>query len=104
MKGASKLFDDEIKVTGDLLGPAHRFGHVAVSGMTRYRSGAMDHRWGEDLFVTFFNQGKVVRLDVQPDGSTCNATQHEFVSSSINIRKYPRPLIDSSKTIRTNKN
>ena len=31
--------------------------------MTRYRSGVMDHRWGDDLFATFFNSGKVVRLE-----------------------------------------
>jgi len=73
---------NEIKVTGDLLTPAHRFGHVAVSGMTRYRSGVLDHRWGDDLFVTFFNSGKVVRLGVQPQGSTYKLTQHEFLAST----------------------
>lgn len=72
----------EIKVTGDLLGPVHRFGHVAVSGMTRYRSGTIDHRWGDDLFATFFNGGKVVRLSLARQGSTYTATQHEFLSSS----------------------
>ena len=71
----------EIKVTGDFLEPAHRFGHVAVSGMTRYRSGALNHRWGDDLFVTFFNSGKVTRLDLHSEGSTYGATQHEFLSS-----------------------
>ena len=73
---------NEIKVTGDLLTPTHRFGHVAVSGMTRYRSGVLDHRWGDDLFVTFFNSGKVVRLGVQPQGSTYKLTQHEFLTST----------------------
>lgn len=72
---------EEIKVTGDLLGPVHRFGHVAVSGMTRYRSAAMDHRWGDNLFATFFNLGKVVRLETEPAGSTFAVTQHEFLSS-----------------------
>lgn len=73
---------EELKVTGDLLGPAHRFGHVAVSGMTRYRGGVLDHRWQDDLFVTFFNNGKVVRLELQNEGSTHSATQHEFLSST----------------------
>lgn len=72
---------EEIKVTGDLLEPAHRFGHVAVSGMTRYRSAAMNHRWGDNLFATFFNLGKVVRLETEPAGSTFSVTQHEFLSS-----------------------
>ena len=64
----------ELQVTGDLLGPAHRFGHVAVSGMLRYRSGVMNHHWKDNLFTTFFNQGKVVRLEMQRDGSTWGAT------------------------------
>ncbi|TWU01249.1 PVC-type heme-binding CxxCH protein [Stieleria varia] len=71
----------EVQVTGDLLGPAHRFGHVAVSGITRYRSGVMDHSMTDDLFVTFFNSGKVVRLSMQPEGSTYRVTQHEFLHS-----------------------
>lgn len=72
---------NEIKVTGDLLGPAHRFGHVAVSGMTRYRSGVMDHRWADNLFATFFNTGKVVRLETHPEGSSYGVVQREFLSS-----------------------
>lgn len=72
---------DEIQVTGELLGPIHNFGHVAISGMHRYRSGVMDHRWGDDLFATFFNSGKVVRLEMQKSGSTYSVTQHEFLSS-----------------------
>lgn len=72
---------DEMKVTGDVLGPMHRFGHVAVSGMTRYRSGVLDHTWGDDLFTTFFNSGKVVRLSLQPVGSTHEAQQYDFLSS-----------------------
>ena len=73
---------NEIKTTGDWLTPAHRFGHVAVSGMTRYRSGVLDHRMGNDLFVSLFNSGRVVRLNVHQDGTTYRATQHEFLSSS----------------------
>ncbi|MFK8111184.1 MAG: PVC-type heme-binding CxxCH protein [Rubripirellula sp.] len=72
----------ELQVTGDVLGPVHRFGHVAISGMTRYRSGTMDHRFGDNLFATFFNSGKVVRLEVEPAGSSYTVTQHEFLSSS----------------------
>lgn len=71
----------ELKVTGDLLKPVHRFGHVAISGMTRYRSGTMDHQWGDDIFATFFNSGKVVRLSVQPEQSSYSVAQHEFLSS-----------------------
>lgn len=72
----------EIKVTGDLLGPAHRFGHVAVAGMARYRSGALDGAWRDNFFVTFFNSGKVVRLELDRDGATFHATQREFLSGT----------------------
>ena len=72
---------NELKTTGEVLGPMHRFGHVAISGMTRYRSGVMNHAWGDNLFATFFNHGKVVRLEIEPSGSTWQATQHEFLSS-----------------------
>ena len=71
----------EIKVTGDLLGDVHDFGHVAVSGLLCYRSGVMDRRWRGNFFVTFFNSGKVVRVELQRDGSTYKAVQREFLSS-----------------------
>lgn len=70
----------EIKTTGELLGPVHRFGHVAVSGSMRYSSGVMDHRWRNNHFVTFFNSGKVVRLELAREGSSYRATQREFLS------------------------
>jgi len=70
----------EIQVTGELLGPIHRFGHVAVSGTLRYRSGAFDEQWKDNFFTTFFNTGKVVRLEVERSGSTFTATQREFLS------------------------
>lgn len=73
---------NELKVSGPLLTPAHRFGHVAVSGMTRYRSGLFGSRWTDNLFVAFFNSGKVVRLKTQATGSTYEFTQHEFLSSA----------------------
>ncbi|MCA9140433.1 MAG: sulfatase-like hydrolase/transferase, partial [Planctomycetales bacterium] len=73
---------EELKVTGDLLGPVHRFGHVAVSGVTRYRSGVIDHRWRDHYLATFFNGGKVVRLELERDGSSYRATQREFVSGT----------------------
>ena len=71
----------ELQTTGDLLGPVHEFGHVAVSGTLRYRSGILDHRWQDNFFATFFNQGKVVRLEVSPEGSTFQVRQREFLAS-----------------------
>ena len=73
---------NEIKVTGELLGPTHRFGHVACSGLTRYRSAVMDHQFGDQFFATFFNSGDVVRLQLSRDGASYRASQHEFLSST----------------------
>lgn len=72
----------ERQVTGDFLGPMYRFGHVAVSGTTRYRSGLLDRHWRDDFFVAFFNSGQVVRLDVTRSGSTFVGERFEFLSSS----------------------
>lgn len=71
---------DELKITGDLLEPIHKFGHVAISGTTRYRSGVMDHRWRDNFFATEFNLGKVVRVELERNGSTYSATEREFLS------------------------
>ncbi|QDV45972.1 Arylsulfatase [Stieleria neptunia] len=73
---------EELNVTGDLLGPIHRFGHVAVSGITRYRSGVIDHRWRDQFLATFFNSGKVVRVQLQRNGSTFQATQQELLAGT----------------------
>lgn len=73
---------EELKSSGDLLGPVHKFGHVAVSGVMRYRSGGIDHRWQDNFFATFFNAGKVVRLELESEGATFRATQREFLSGT----------------------
>lgn len=72
---------NELKSTGEFLTPVHSFGHVAVSGITRYRSHALDSNWGDNWFTTFFNSGKVVRLSLERQGATYAATQHEFLTS-----------------------
>lgn len=56
----------------------HNFGHVAVCGFTRYRSGALNPEWKDNLFVTFFNTQKVVRTRLTSTGATYGATEHEF--------------------------
>jgi len=73
---------EELKVTGDVLGPIHNFGHVAVSGTTRYRSGVMDSNWDNNFFVTEFNLGKVVRVELERSGSTYSCTERQFLSCS----------------------
>ncbi|MCA9061656.1 MAG: sulfatase-like hydrolase/transferase [Planctomycetaceae bacterium] len=84
---------EELKITGDLLGPIHRFGHVAVSGSLRYRSGVLDHRWQDNHFVTHFNQGRVVRVELQRKGSTYAAVERQFLACS-NRDFHPTDIIE----------
>lgn len=57
----------------------HNFGHVAVSGLCRLRSGALDPAWPGQLFVTHFNTQRVARMELIPDGATWRAREHEFL-------------------------
>jgi putative heme-binding domain-containing protein len=82
----------EFKSTGDLLTEVHNYGHVAVSGMTRYRSGPLfpvtdanlpaDSSDRAEFVVTEFNTHKVVHSVIQRDGATFRhvATRDLFIS------------------------
>ncbi|MGZ0170228.1 MAG: PVC-type heme-binding CxxCH protein [Planctomycetales bacterium] len=71
----------EFKRTGDLLGPMTKFGHVAVSGMCRYRSKALGEDYQDSLFTTIFNSGKVIMSKVERFGGTFKTKETEFLSS-----------------------
>lgn len=71
----------EFTRTGDLLGPMTRFGHVAVSGMCRYRSNALGDDYQNSIFTTIFNTGKVIVSRVERTGGTFRTTETEFLSS-----------------------
>ena len=76
---------DQLAVIADLprtqerMPVVHNYGHVAVSGSTLYRSGALNPDWKGDMLVTFFNTQKVVRTKLIPAGSTFTATEHELL-------------------------
>lgn len=72
----------EFKRTGDLLGPVIDFGHVAVSGMCRYRNDQMGRARGALFFVTQFNTHKVVAVEIEPQGSTYEGQVRDFWVSS----------------------
>lgn len=80
---------DQLKAIADLprtqerMPVMHNFGHVAVSGFTRYRSGALDPAWRDDLFVTFFNTQKLVRVKMTAVGATYQATENEFLKLNL---------------------
>ena len=77
----------EFKSTGELLTEVHNYGHVAVSGMTRYRSGRVFEDApalpdSAEFLVTQFNTHKVVRTVIQRDGASFRhvETRDLFVS------------------------
>jgi putative membrane-bound dehydrogenase-like protein len=80
---------DQLKAIADLprtqerMPVVHNLGHVAVSGFTRYRSGALNPEWRDQLFVTFFNTQKLVRVKLTPSGATYQATEHEFLKLNL---------------------
>jgi putative membrane-bound dehydrogenase-like protein len=77
----------EFKSTGELLTEVHNYGHVAVSGTTRYRTGPLFSDAealpdSAEFVVTQFNTHKVVHTVIQRDGATFRhvATRDLFVS------------------------
>jgi len=60
----------EFRRTGELLPEIHDFGHVAVSGLCRYRSGRLDASWRDDWFVTHFNTAQVTRTKIRRRGAS----------------------------------
>ncbi len=72
----------EFRRTGDLLAPVHNFGHVAVSGMTRYRGSELGAGSTGNLFVTEFNTHKIKRVRLRREGPTFAAEAEDFLTST----------------------
>ncbi len=72
----------EFKWTGGLLGPIVDMGHVALSGLMRYRGTHFGPQYADNYFVTEFNTHKVKRVELKRSGSTFTAEPHEFLTSA----------------------
>lgn len=70
----------EFKWTGGLLGPIVDMGHVALSGLMRYRGTHFGPEYKDQLFVTEFNTHKVKRIALKRSGSTFAAEPMEFLT------------------------
>ncbi|WP_417379432.1 PVC-type heme-binding CxxCH protein [Gimesia sp.] len=82
--GVYPHFEDcvaEFKRTGDLLGPITRFGHVAVSGMLRYRGSQFGPEYQGNIFTTIFNTHKVIRSQLVRNGATFETKEEDFLVS-----------------------
>ncbi|MFN0051498.1 MAG: PVC-type heme-binding CxxCH protein [Planctomycetales bacterium] len=71
----------EYKRTGDLMLEVKAFGHVAVSGMMRYRSEVFGPEHRNNLFITFFNRHQMIRSIVERSGATFTSREEEFLVS-----------------------
>lgn len=73
----------EFPSTGEPLTEVHNYGHVAVSGCMRYRSGkhGFGKRYTNNFFVTQFNTHKVVRTVLTRYGGTFAAKTQDFLDS-----------------------
>jgi len=69
----------EFKRTGDLLGPVIDMGHVAVSGMLRYRGDQFGPEYQDNIFICEFNTHKLVRVRLERSGSSYVARREEFL-------------------------
>ena len=72
---------DEFQRTGDLLQPMTKLGHVAVSGMTRYRSTHLGTDYQNNVFITLFNTHKVIRSVLTRSGATFTTKEEDFLVS-----------------------
>jgi len=71
---------DGLPRTLDQMPVMHDFGHVAVSGATFWRKSG----WGSpnkamQYLVTHFNTGRVMRMELTPNGSSWKAEENEFL-------------------------
>jgi len=74
-----QLVIDELKKTGDLLPPVHNFGHIAISGMCRYRSSALNPDWKDNWLISHFNTSKITRTVTERKGASFIATKTETI-------------------------
>lgn len=70
-----------LKSTGPLLGPVLNLGHVAPSGLTRYRDGGLGVGFQDDVFLVEFNTRRLLRIEMRGEGATFGGTPAVFASS-----------------------
>jgi putative membrane-bound dehydrogenase-like protein len=77
----------EFRRTGEPLDAVHDFGHVAVSGLCRYRPFSNEKQgfgreWNDNWFVTEFNTHQVKRVQLTREGSSFRAQVSDFFKST----------------------
>ncbi len=85
----------EFRRTGDLLRPVLDYGHIAVSGMTRYRGQTFGEEFANGYFVCEFNTHQVNFTRVTPEGSTFVAERRDFLTSE-HIDFHPTDVLEDA--------
>jgi putative membrane-bound dehydrogenase-like protein len=85
----------ELKKTGDLLPPMTNLGHVAVSGMMRYRSDQFGPQFENNIFISIFNTHKIIRSVLERSGSTFQSRQEDFMVSK-NADFHPTDVLEDA--------
>ncbi|MDZ4780873.1 MAG: PVC-type heme-binding CxxCH protein [Planctomycetia bacterium] len=85
----------EFRRTGELLRPVLDYGHIAVSGMTRYRGRSLGDEYANGYFVCEFNTHKVNFTRVMPEGATFVAERHDFLSTE-HIDFHPTDVLEDA--------
>jgi putative heme-binding domain-containing protein len=81
-RGDQLLVLAEFKQTGDVLSHMVDLGHVAPSGLVRYRSTHFGPEFQNNLFLCEFNTHRVMRAILEPTGSTYQGRAEVFLSST----------------------
>ncbi len=88
-------YTDEFPKTGDFLPEVHNFGHVGVSGVTRYRSGGFGDDFRDNWFAVHFNSHRVDRVQLDRVGSTFQAQVEKFLVSE-NTYFHPTDILEDA--------
>jgi len=70
-----------LKRTGPLLGLVVNLGHVAPSGLTRYRDEGLGAEYRDNVFLVEFNTHRLLRIEMREEGSSFGGAPSEFVTS-----------------------
>ena len=73
---------NEFQQTGPLMPALIRYGLVAPSSITRYRSDAFGSGFRDTFFISFYNTHRVDQIVLERDGATFKARQIPFLESS----------------------
>lgn len=70
---------EDLPRTGNLLPEVYDYGHVAVSGLCRYRSGRLNPSWKDQWIVSHFNTSRLTRTRLVREGSGFLAAETEEI-------------------------